>query len=506
MRARSTFISVVVAMCACGNPPIAHVPVEPPPAPDPIAPPLVFEPTSVDAYEVPAPAMPKDPAADAIFASMQELANGRGLIARDPRLDAVATEVATVVARGAAPSDELVAFALRAHGVIEPAAATVVLRAGDDLGARFGDRLFLPNVRVGLGGSPMVAIIVFKSAVTLAATPRFATQDFTIEATLQPKHHDPEVAVVHEDGDIEHLAITGNGVSFSVPFTCGGHHGPQWLDISADKAQVAALPIYCVTPPPKTFRIEPASNLSPANPVRRLASIINRERLAAGLTALAEDPRATAAARRQAEMMLQAGTVSHEIENSTPAQRLRDAGLIPPVLFESTMHVHGLGRVAELLMNDPAYQAPLDSPVATHMGIAMVPDAKGDLFVALIYVQLVAPVDVHVWADTIVGKLRAVWPQARLDVALTRIAHRYAEQLAMGWHESTLWPSIQLDLQSSGRTYSGKTIRAVVTVDELDAKTMVGTPDLVTDIGIGVVQSRRDGPQAGRVWVVVFFR
>ena len=483
-----------------------HLVVEPPPVRDPIAPPLVFEPAGVDAYELPAPAIAKDPAADAIFASMQELARGRGVIARDPRLDLAAAEVATVVARGATPSDELVAFALRAHGVIETAAATVVLRAGDDLGARFGDRLFLPNVRVGLGGSPMVVIVAFKNAVTLATTPRFATQDFTIEGTLEPKHHDPQLAIVHEDGEIEHPAITSDGVSFSAPFACGGHHGAQWLEISADRAQVAALPIYCGAPPPTTFRIEPASNLSPADPARRLASIINRERLSAGLTALVEDPRATAAARRQAETMLHAGTISHEIENSTPAQRLRDAGMIPPVLFESTMHVHGIGRVAELLMNDPAYQAPLDSPVATHMGIGMVPDANGDLFVALVYVQLVAPVDPHLWADTLVGKLRASWPHSRLDVALTRIAHRYAEQLAMGWHESTLWPSIQLDLQSSGRTYTGKTVRAVVGLDELDAKTMVGTPDVVTDLGIGVVQSRRDGPQAGRIWVVVFFR
>jgi hypothetical protein len=115
---------------------------------------------------------------------------------------------------------------------------------------------------------------------------------------------------------------------------------------------------------------------------------------------------------------------------------------------------------------------------------------------------------VHAWADAIDAKIRALWPNIRLDVEMTRIAHRFAEQLAVGWTESTLWPSMENDLRSSERITAGKFIRAVTSLDEIDIPKLIGASDtlFLGDMGIGVVQTRRDGPQAGRIWVVVFYR
>lgn len=512
MRARSTFASLVwlaswfgLLAVACQS--SQHVkPGDSRVVRDPIAAPINFEPAMVDAYEVPPRQVPKDPAASRVYDQLAEVAKSKGVIHRDPRLDLAATEVAGLVSQGITPSSELVVFTLRAHGVVDTLATSVVLRAGEDLATRLGDVL-AGNIRVGLGGSPMIAIVTTKSPVTLGTTPKLVRDELVLEGTLEPHHLNPEVTIAHEDGLSEKAKVTVNHTSFSAQIMCGQHRGPQMISIAADGVLAIQIPLYCNTSPPTSFRVDLDATTTSPDPARRLAAIINRERTNAGLAPLVDDPRVTRAAVHQAEAMRTAKSISHTADSSTPAERVRDAGVVPPVMFESTMKVANLGRVSELLMNEPAYQKPLDSPIATHMGIGIVRDPQGGIYVALVYVQLVAPVDIHAWADDIATHLYASWPHSKLDAPLAELAQKVAGQLSLGWRESSMWSSLDMDVRSQERVFSGKIVRSVSSLDEVDVLTLIGRPDIkISDFGIGVVQSRQEGPQAGRVWVVVLFR
>ena len=87
-------------------------------------------------------------------------------------------------------------------------------------------------------------------------------------------------------------------------FRCGAHIGAQWVVVEARDAKhvgarLLAFPIDCATRSPDSYRVEPRANADTIDVERRLASLVNRERVAAKLAPLAGDRRAAAAARTQ---------------------------------------------------------------------------------------------------------------------------------------------------------------------------------------------------------------
>ena len=449
-------------------------------------------------------------------------AGGRGELTRDARLDAVAGDLAAVVANGAALDDDgLVEFVMHAHGVIEPAARVIAVRGQSPAElvatatAQLGDSLFYGSVHVGIAGG--IVMITHRALVTLLAVPRFvpAHGDFELEGVLDPGFHAPRVTITHDDRSVDHPAVTSHAAEFRAPFACGAHAGTQWVliegcDDNNVVYRLALVPISCGITPAATFRVEPLVNATTADLETRLDLIINRERAAATrLPLVVADPRARLAAITYAQTMGAAASVSHELGGTTPAMRMRSAGLIPPFMLEATLQAATLARASEILMNDPVYRADLVSPSITHVGVGVVRDAHGELYVAIELVQIAPAIDPVNVRQVLLDNIRASSPMgmnSKIDRLLQKLATRYARDLAAGWREDTLWVATTKDVNLAFARYKHAKKSTVVVLDpsKLDVRGIIGDRRF-HELGIGVAQSGRNGALAGRIWVVVFF-
>ena len=517
MRFRRAFglVGVVAAACVPAVP-VAPVAPEPAPIAEPLAPPLVFAPIApATSFGDPAPAHASDPAIDALFAAVFEAERGYGVVVRDPRLDIACDELAGVVQRGGTLSHGLVEFALEAHGVIEPAASFVVVPGVtvDDLKGQLGTALDHGNVRLGLGGAPLIAVVVYTPPVMLAPIPRrvAAGASFELSGVLDATHRGAQITVTHDTGVRDHPPVAaGDAGEFRATIACGPRPGRQWVEVEAesDTGPLVLVPIYCGEPVPATFALEPDANLRTADAARRLTSIINRERSAAQLPPIRTEPRATAAAQRYATAMRRAASAAHDLDGQ-PSDRLRAAGLVPPLLLESTMQVDSLGRAAELLLNDPLYRADLASPRVSHLGVGIATDEHGELFIAIDYVNIPAPVDTAALIDRVRDLIRASQTCCRrvlINPELSRAAQRYATGLSNGRPDVEMWHDAIADLKGLDRRYTmwNRTTTQLIAADHLAGAELVAGKE-VDAIGIGVVQSPRTSLRAGTVWIVVIF-
>jgi uncharacterized protein YkwD len=515
----------IVALAACG-PPRANLvhDVERPAITEALAAPVVFGPVVQPAaiYNEPV-AAESTPLADAVFAGLVELAREKGQPEREPRLDRVAADLAELAGRGGELDEAVVEFALRARGVVEPAARIAVSRAGDaetmlaELGPKLADSLFFGNVRVGIGGTnPTLVLVVHSSLATLApTTPRMleARGEVTLQAALDASLHAPHVTITHEDNSVEHPKILKvNPWTFQAPFQCNEHTGEQWVLIEACDAKntllrLALFPIACGTQLATSYRVEPRTNTATRDVERRLASIINRERSAARLPALLGDLRADATARDMATAMQRSGRIDHELGGTTP-QRLLADNLIPPYAYELTLHAPDLAAAAEILMNEPSYRRIVAQDDVSHLGLAIARDAHGELYIAIELVRIVPRIDTVAMRVEILRRLQARMPEhVKLPISplLERLAKKYVTGRAQGWSEQTMMAVIQKDPEFVfGPFGTMKRAMTLLITDDVD-KVDLGPNPAPDGVGVAVVQAPREGALVGRTWVLILY-
>ncbi|HEX4452193.1 MAG TPA: CAP domain-containing protein [Kofleriaceae bacterium] len=504
-------LAVLAAACVDHFPPVVHRSEELAPAADPLAPAI--------AYTASQPAArwnePVDPATaatpshetDAVFSGLIELVGSdNSELERDPQLDAVATELSVMASKGAALDGGLVEFALGQHGVADMATLVLAAKATepaaivDELRPELGDALRPANARVGIGGmSPMVLVVTHASLATLAPLPRSLPVHGEVAIDVKLEAHAPKITVTHDDGSLEHLTDTR--------FRCGGHKGTQWVAVDSGELTgdppvstiVLVFSIDCGAPPRTTYYVEPRANTIDArDPEQRLVEIIDRERAAAQLPPLAIDLRAADAARAAANQMRATGRVAHAQAGSTMSSRLLDAGVIPPVAREATLHAPDLATAAELLMNEPGYRDAILARDINHAGIGIARDDHGELYVAVELVQIVPPVDV-------VRLRRDVAARIRLDKlqTLDHVAEIIARGHAHGWRDADVFERATAEVpEGFAHVQRYMTLLLDDSIDRVD----FGTPDRRADTaGIAVVQAPRDGAYAGRTYVVIVY-
>jgi uncharacterized protein YkwD len=250
---------------------------------------------------------------------------------------------------------------------------------------------------------------------------------------------------------------------------------------------------------------ELAQLTAPAGVEHALTAIINQQRATAELPLLRTDLRVAASARRAAERMRdERATATRSPE--TPADRLRAAGLMPVSMHESGIEVDSAAGAAEALVSDPQLRANLESPAATHVGVGVaLDDQTHRLFVTITYVEFPPRVDTAVVAAHI-GHAISGTAHCAIDRRLTGVAQHYAERLAAGGERTAVWPEIKRDLDdAAGRRFTkvANAVASVIDVEHVDITDLIHDR-AADDIGIGVAQSERYGPQGGVTWVVVF--
>jgi uncharacterized protein YkwD len=490
------------------------------------------------AYDEAVPIADDAPADAELRAGLHARALSGVELTRDGRLDLAATELARIAARGAVMSPGLVEFALQAQGVVEPARA--IIARGANATERLAalepqlantNLLGFPNTRMGIHGDATLAVIVLVHSVPvkLTSAPREIHRETTIAGLLESPFRTPRITVTHDDRTTEGLLVSIEpGGVFHAPLRCGVHTGTQWVAIEADAepGPLAVFPVACNTPPATTFRVEPAENLTTPDIEKRIAAMVNRERIAAQLAPLDPDAPSQLAARHYAEAMGKVDDVAHDLDHTTPASRLEAVGRSPILVSETTVKGDNLGRTTEILLNDPLYRSQVVDKNVTRMGVGAAFGKNGELYLCIEYIQIPPIVDPVAIEDVAIDQLmtsghtvrmnyraspdghgtsREIAARPDVDDELTMIAHTVASDIAAGWPSADTLAWMERQLAGEVR-YSGAGMRVVqLTSTKVDIKDMFPVGQIIDNIGVAVVQSGREGPQSGRIWLVVCF-
>lgn len=456
-------------------------------------------------------------AGDPLFAAIHVALPAVDLV-QDARLDEVALDLTRLPA--AMPmSKGLLGFELASHGIAEPA---IGVASGADGDATAVVASLLPRLTeltaygwIALGvahaNGRAVVVVAHRQRFVGERVPRSAATmgRFEIAGVLVDGYRDPTLTVAPDTRTPYRVAFAQRGDRYETSVTCVLAK-ILWLTITArdrlgDEPIVASFPIGCGGAMPSTYTTEAPDVFVTTDGPRRLAALINRNRVTAGLAPLGRDVRADRAAAAWALDMRRAERVAHAIGSATSVSRLRDNGLVPARSSHLAFHVDSLQEAIELLENDDAYRATLVDREMTHLGLAVVPDPHGGYYTSLELVQIPPRIAVSVERQRLyeravaaIAKHATVWHSKSLGA----LAQWYADELALGWSPEMLDPR----LGAKARIWRAPQFRAVVRtptrIDELDIESVI-PPRGVHSVGVGVTQSPVNSAFANRILVVV---
>jgi uncharacterized protein YkwD len=502
--------------------------------------PITFAPSSEAAIRYNERLSPptKSALGDAVVAAAKDIATKSNVIAptADERLFEACEELAQVVPEEGIISYNVVEFAMQRHGIIEPSPHLLVIWGTlDDPGPiveqlrpRIAEILTDGSVprRLGIGfakrnedGTGAIVFALQQYAVATNPIPRalVAGGSVPIDAVVSSQYHDTELFVTHDDGSTERLPIQpGKSGSFKATLACGKHDGRQQVEITGSDAAgstvLANFPVWCGAQPPSSIVIAPAENDDvnvPADEAeRRLLALVNRDRQAAGLTALQWDERVAKVSRAHSEEMRRTKVVAHiSPTTGSAADRVRVANIKTALVLENVARAYGVSEAHAGLMNSPGHRANVLAPAATHIGIGVVLGeevaGRREMFLTQVFIRIPPKVEHDKAVELVHARVNAARPVA-LSAGLSHVAQDVADGLAAGKTRESLWPSAKKKLDTLGARYArvGSVVTAVADLDTVDGGEIIGEykPD---DIGVGIAQGSHPEIGEGAVWIVV---
>lgn len=501
--------------------------------------PVTFAPSGQPAarYNEPYQAPPHSALGDAVVAAVKEEAvkAGTNVPLPDARLFRACAELSEVVPEEGIIAYSLVEFALQRNGIIEPSPHLLVvwgdLDSPDEIVKQLRPRLAEilvdgATARIGIGaakrardGSGAIVFALQGSGVTTAPIPRQvkAGGSFTLDAVVEARYRSPEVFVTRNTGATERLDLklgTANG--FRTQVECGTHTGKQQIEITASDQQgstvLANFPIWCATEPPLSLTVQPSYDdepvSDPGEAEKRLLAMVNRDRQAAGLQALAWDERVADVARAHSTEMRTTKVVAHiSPTTGSAADRVRAAKIKTALVLENVARAYGLGEAHQGLMNSPGHRANLTSTTATHVGIGVVfgeeVSGRRAIFITQVFTRVPPKLDPAKAAEALRARIAAV-QRVTSAPKLVGIAQEWATLLAAGKSRDETYPIMRRKVDGLGGSYLrvSSVITAASELDSLDGKSLLGD-GLVDDIGVGVAQGTHPEIGDGAVWVVI---
>jgi uncharacterized protein YkwD len=540
-------VVVLLAVAACGShgpqqigaqPSWRHAPATGSATATPVGP-VTFAPSAQAATRYNEPVQPPSHTTlgDAALTAVREAAAKAGMQppVADARLFKACQELAEIVPEEGVVGYSLVEFALQRNGIIEPSPHLLVVWGDVNDASAIVDQLKprIPEIlgdgassRVGIGafkraadGTGAIVFALQGSGVTTNPIPRSLSPGGSVglDAVVDARYKEPEVFITREDGSTERLALdAGKSGGFKTQLACGKHLGRQQVEITASDAQgstvLANFPVWCGAEPPSTLTVEPSHDdetVVPADEAeKRLLALMNRDRQAAGLSALVWDDRVADVARKHSEEMRRTKVVAHiSPTTGSAADRVKAAGIKTAVVLENVARAYGVGEAHDGLMNSPGHRANLMSSAATHVGVGVVlgdeVSGRREMFVTQVFIRVPPKVDPAQAAELVRARIDKV-RQVSVNAKLASVAQQLADGLAAGKPRESLWPTAKKQLDAIGGNYGrvGSVITAVGELDTVDGKELVGEykPD---EIGVGIAQGTHPEIGEGAVWIVV---
>jgi len=501
--------------------------------------PTTFAPSGAAAmrYNEPLQAPPKSALGDAVTAAVRDAAVKASVAipAADARLFRACEELAQVVPEDGVVGYNVVEFALQRNGIIEPSPHLLVVWGNIDDPQLIVEQLAprLPEIlgdgataRVGIGaakrnpdGTGAVVFALQASGVSTNPIPRSLPRGgrVSLDAVVESRYPAPELFITHDDRSTERIDIAvGKAGGFKAQVTCGSRTGRQQVEITASDHQgstvLANFPLWCGVEPPASITVEPQGDenaiVGEQEAERRLLGLVNRDRQAAGLTALVWDERVASVSRAHSLDMKTAKFVAHiSPTTGSAADRVRMAGIKTPVVLENVARAYGVGEAHAGLMNSPGHRANVLSPQATHIGIGVVLGeeiaGRRELFVTQVFTRVPPKIEPGKVAQLVVERIHAV-RAVKSSAPLAAVAQDLAAGLADGRTREALWPAAKkrLDALSGQYTRVGSVVTAAGDVDAIDGKELLG--DYKADeVGVGIAQGTHPQLGEGAIWVVV---
>jgi uncharacterized protein YkwD len=430
----------------------------------------------------------------------------------------------------------LVEFAMQRHGIVEPAPHLVVVWGppGDtrSVAEKLSERLpsllqVAPFARFGVGssgqgkGGEAVTILALQTSfIETSPIPRAlpAEGEVRIQGRVLDPYGEPELFVTSDRGAVERAALTKlSARTFRARLSCSGRRGQQQVEITASDASGSAVlanfPLWCGTRPPDHLTVSVASDeaaiTTSAQAEARLADLVNRDRVAAGLPALSNDTRLAAVARAHSEEMAKSGIVAHiSPRTGSAADRVRRASITASVVLENVARAYGISEAEEGLMDSPGHRANIlsDQVNSFGMGVVFGEEATGhrrELFVTQLFTRAPVQVDTETAArraHEIVQRNRKLTADRDLEEIASGLAVRFAGGMASA--QVSVRAAAELQARRSAFQRVTTVVTALSELDAFDPKDALRDQQ-VTHYGLGL--ARGDHPElgAGALYIVL---
>jgi uncharacterized protein YkwD len=269
-------------------------------------------------------------------------------------------------------------------------------------------------------------------------------QSATLSGSVLGKLNNPKVQFSDAVGHLEQPKGTP-GKTFTADIKCGDHPGKILVQVSAESAEggdvpVANFAVGCATELPVAANMpaagaEAGSVVDPPAAEKQIGELINQERTQAGLKPLQVDEELSKIARSISDDRAKGkNTTSGELN-----QRLKEAEISAPQLYESLAQTTGAEQAFQLMSNNPQDRANAMNPNVTQVGIGVAPGAmindKKTIIVTELFMKQLPPPD----PQAIKAKLYDAIEQRRSDARagaiskdpeLEKIAQEYAAEMA----------------------------------------------------------------------------
>ena len=161
-------------------------------------------------------------------------------------------------------------------------------------------------------------------------------------------------------------------------------------DVAGGPRTVLEAALYADAKPPTSFFGDAAPG-EPSEPItsgdlhEALLAMINRARESEGSPALARETALDSIAQRHAELMLKAKRVAHDVGDGLPTARVEATGLAVLAAGENVAHALDLTRAHRALWASPAHRENLLQPRFDRVGIGVVRDPDGSIWVCEVF-------------------------------------------------------------------------------------------------------------------------
>ncbi|HET7785901.1 MAG TPA: CAP domain-containing protein [Myxococcales bacterium] len=268
-------------------------------------------------------------------------------------------------------------------------------------------------------------------------------QSATLSGSVLGKLKNPKVQYSDAVGHLEQPKGTP-GKTFSTEIKCGDRPGKILVQVTAESEEGGEVPVAnfavgCGTELPVAARIPAAGGeaavTDPPAAEKQIGELINQDRTQAGLQPLQVDPDLSKIARSISEDRAKGKNTSSAELN----QRLRDAEISAPQLYESLAQTTGAEQAFQLMSSNPQDRSNAMNPNVTQVGIGVAPGAvindKKTIIVTELFMKQLPPPD----PVAIKAKLYEAIEQRRSDARagaatkdpeLEKIAQEYASEMA----------------------------------------------------------------------------